>query len=184
MQLCFFCILLTINGCKENVDNSESSTKEYFVAGNHWKSNQAIQKFSDLSFTASEIPKQYYLMKNKVHVKASLDSLVTTMAGERIIEFQIGAESGHKALLELDSESSRYLSQNIAEDFSVVTKTNDTISCIGVHLEQSHQMAPFKRLLLYFNNVNSEEQIKLLYRDKIFGKGKMNFEFKYAPVKL
>ena len=76
------------------------------------------------------------------------------------------------------------MSFSIEKDFKVVTESNDTIKCNGVLFERNFKVAPFKRLLLYFNNIDPNETIKLIYNDELFGNGIMEFEFIEKPLKL
>ena len=38
--------------------------------------------------------------------------------------------------------------------------------------------------LLYFGNINPEDQIQLIYNDELFGNGIIKFKFKETPIKL
>ena len=73
---------------------------------------------------------------------------------------------------------------NIKKDFTVFTSSNDTMSCAGVHFERNFKVAPFKRVLLYFNDIDPEDNINLIYKDELFGKGVLKFNLSEKPLKL
>jgi hypothetical protein len=72
----------------------------------------------------------------------------------------------------------------IEKDFTVVTSSNDTIPCSGVNFERNFKIAPFKRVLLYFNNINPNENLKLIYQDHLFGNGIIKFGLTDVPLKI
>jgi len=81
-------------------------------------------------------------------------------------------------------EAVKYMAFTITKDFTIVTSSKDTISCAGVQFERNFKVAPFKRALLYFGNINPEDQIQLIYTDELFGNGIIKFKFKETPIKL
>ena len=46
------------------------------------------------------------------------------------------------------------------------------------------KVAPFKRAILYFNNIGPKDNIKLIYQDHLFGNGIIKFNFEETPLKL
>jgi len=80
--------------------------------------------------------------------------------------------------------SVRYMAFGIQEDFKLVTTSKDTIPCSGVVFERNFKVAPFKRLLLHFGNINPEDKITLLYKDQLFGQGTLRFDFDDNPIQL
>jgi hypothetical protein len=81
-------------------------------------------------------------------------------------------------------EAVKYLSFQISNDFKIVTSSGDTIKCSGSLFERNFKVAPFKRALLYFDNINPADNIQLLYQDRLFGNGMIKFNFKETPLKL
>ena len=159
--------------------------KEYAASGNYWKSNQVVKDMKTVSFQASEVPKEYYLRKYFSNMGGKYDSLLEKMRDERIIEFEISANPEYYDNSNLSTEEeTRYLATEIAKDFSIITTEGDTVACIGAHFEHSNSLAPFKRLILYFDNIHSDKQLELLYRDYLYGKGDLKFHFNFTPVKL
>jgi len=76
-----------------------------------------------------------------------------------------------------------YLASTIRNDFMVVTSSNDTIPCSGVHFERHFKISPFKRVLLYFGGINPNETIQLIYRDRLYNNGIFKFKFNEIPFK-
>ena len=66
----------------------------------------------------------------------------------------------------------------------IVNSEGDTLSCLGAHFERTYKVTPFKRVLLYFNGVSEGEDVRLVYNDKLYKKGIMDFNLGNKPVKL
>ena len=153
-----------------------------------WKSNSFTYFINGINYTATEVPLEYYLLKNESGSK--IDSIYKLHHRERIIEFEFQQEEKKDLLLEKYTnkdykKSVEYLSFTIKNDFQVITcNTKDTITCSGVLFERNYKIAPFKRLLLYFYGVEPDDTIKLLYDDQLFGNGLIKFNFSKRPVKL
>src|SRR5690606_14199103 len=108
---------------------------------------------------------------------------------ERIIEVEFQHSNEADLLKEEFTKKTydnavKYMAFDIQGDFSVVTSSNDTIKCVGVNFERNFKVAPFKRVLLYFNNIKPNDNIELIYQDKLFGNGILKFNFKETPIKL
>lgn len=182
-----FLLFLTVLGCEENSQKSEE--KQYSVNGHFWKSMRTVNSINSLDFVATEVPKEYYLIKQFGLEEKNRDSLIRNMAKERVIEFEIGTRDGQdlfesQFLKKNKKDAVKYIISNIGDDFRVITAKGDTIPCIGVHFESTSNLTSFKRLLLYFDNVDEEEQIQLFYNDRLFGNGTMKFMFVNHPLKL
>ena len=180
---------MLIMGCNK-ANNTVSNDKIYSYKQQHWKSNQITQFVNDISYTATEVPLKYYILKHiDNNTTTNVDSIVKTNERERVIE----VEFQHIDKLDLldskftnkDYENGiKYMAFSIENDFTIVTSSNDTIKCAGAHFERNFKVAPFKRALLYFNNINPDDNIKLIYQDHLFGNGVMEFNFIDVPIKL
>ncbi|WP_298892449.1 hypothetical protein [uncultured Psychroserpens sp.] len=163
--------------------------KFYNLQQQGWKSKQINQFINDINYTATEVPLQYYILKNSEDQIEKVDSIYNSNSKERIIEIEFQHVDKYDLLKEEFTERSyedavKYLSFQIEKDFTVITSSNDTIKCSGAHFERNFKVAPFKRALLYFNNINPEDNIKLIYQDQLFGNGIIKFNFTETPIKL
>ncbi len=104
-----------------------------------WKSKLNSQKIDDINFTSTEVPIQYYLLKDEgTEDLFKIDSIYQENKTERIIEFTF-EQNDEKDLLDEKFTSItyengiKYLSFVIDKDFYVVTSKKDTIKCSGVN---------------------------------------------------
>lgn len=157
-----------------------------------WKSKVHNQLVDDINFTATEVPIQYYLLKDKGNEDLFLvDSIYEENKTERVIEFTFHHDE-EKDLLENKftgmtyEEGVKYMSFGLERDFYVVTSKNDTIKCSGVNYERNYKIAPFQKVLLFFSGIDPNEKIQLVYQDYLFRKGTIKFKFKdpYTEIKL
>ncbi|TGV01067.1 hypothetical protein [Flavivirga rizhaonensis] len=154
-----------------------------------WKSKRVTQFVNDINYTATEVPIQYYLLKNNQSNYAKVDSLYQKNIRERIIEIEFLHANQSDLLLKDYTKRSyenavKYMAFTIEKDFTVVTSSNDTIPCSGVNFERNFKVAPFKRVLLYFNDINPNDNIKLIYQDQLFGNGIIKFNLTDSPLKV
>lgn len=71
-----------------------------------------------------------------------------------------------------------YLSTDVSKDFKLVMGL-DTLPCAICHFERTFNITPHNEFMLVFpGNTKSKENIKLIYDDKTFGIGKLEFDFK------
>jgi hypothetical protein len=187
-------ILLFLISCKNEeskIDQSDTIRFRYYNLENAgWKSRQHSQKVENIIFTATEVPIQYYLLKDKGNENLNaVDSIYEKNKKERIIEFTFQDENEDDLLKEkytkIDYESSvKYMSFFIDKDYYVVTSKNDTIKCSGVTFERSFKITPYNKVLLFFSNINPNEKIQLVYQDNLFRKGTLKFRFKEPIINL
>lgn len=181
-------LILLLFSCnkKENIkdiDDSEIRYKLFQLEDMGWKSKNISQKIDDISFTATEVPIQYYLLKDQGNSDLfNIDSLYNQNKFERIIEFTFDQED-EKDLLKEDftklsyEDGVKYMSFKMENDFYVVTSKKDTIKCSGVNYERNFKVAPFQKIMLFFSGINPNDKIQLVYNDKLFGKGIVKFKF-------
>ncbi|MEP1490169.1 MAG: hypothetical protein ABJK28_17250 [Algibacter sp.] len=180
---------LNISCDKFSKSNKFSEYKFFNLEQQGWKSKRMTQFVNDINYTATEVPIQYYLLKNNQNNHAKVDSLYIKNAKERIVEIEFQHANQADLLLKDYTSKSyedavKYMAFTIEKDFTVVTSSNDTIRCSGVNFERNFKVAPFKRLLLYFDNINPNDNIKLIYQDQLFGNGILKFNFNETVLKL
>jgi hypothetical protein len=185
-----FLFLLAFSSCQKNKPIDKKDYKTYNFANQKWKSKSITHTIKSLSYTATEVPIKYFILKNSPHKNISeIDSIVDANNKERIIEVQfehldqvdiLRKEYTNKSY----EDAVKHMAFNIEKDFSIVTSSNDTIQCSGAHFERNFKVAPFKRALLYFNNIKPDDNIQLIYNDHLFGNGIIKFNFIEAPLKL
>lgn len=187
--LILFYVLFFFSCKKEKVDSKitkETEIRErYFnLEKIGWKSKQYTQKIDDIGFIATEVPIQYYLLKNKgIENLTLVDSIYEENKNERVIEFIFQQEEEKDLLANeftgLDYSSSvKYMSFGLDKDFYVVTSQKDTIKCSGVTFERNYKIAPYQKVLLFFSGINPNDKIQLVYNDYLFRKGTLKFMFK------
>ncbi len=185
-----FFVLGVLTSCSKSTKTSNISEYKFFnLQQQGWKSKRVTHFVNDINYTATEVPIQYYLLKDNQNDYAKVDSLYQSNIKERIIEIEFQHANEIDLLLKDYTNKSyddavKYMAFTIGEDFTVVTSSNDTIPCSGINFERNFKIAPFKRVLLYFNDIDPNDHIKLIYQDHLFGNGIVKFNFKETPLKL
>ena len=189
-----FCIFL-LASCKkeEKIDKDSEIRDRYFnLEKIGWKSRSYTQVVDDIGFTATEVPIQYFLLKDQgIENLQHVDSLYEENKRERVIEF-VFQQDEEKDLLSNDftgmdlTSAVKYMSFGIDKDFYVVTSKKDTILCSGVNFERNYKIAPFQKVLLFFSGIDPNDKIQLIYNDYLFRKGTLKFKFKdtFTPIAL
>lgn len=186
---------MTLFSCKKEdkvIDDSEIRDKYFQLEKIGWKSKVHNQLIDDINFTATEVPIQYYLLKDKGNEDLFLvDSLYQANKTERVIEFTFHQDEEKDLLDEKFTGMSyedgvKYMSFGLDRDFYVVTSKKDTIKCSGVIYERNYKIAPFQKVLLLFSGIEPDDKIQLVYKDYLFRKGIMKFKFKdpYTEIAL
>ena len=182
-------VFILIKKTKTSSAHSIPEYKFFSLNQGNWKSKRVNQFVNDINYTATEVPIQYYLLKNNPDNDTKIDSLYQINAKERIIEVEFQHVKEADLLLadytnKTYEDAVKYMAFTIEKDFTVVTSSNDTIPCSGVNFERNFKIAPFKRVLLYFNNINPNDNIKLIYQDYLFGNGIIKFGLTDVPLKI
>lgn len=187
-------LLLVLVSCKkEEKKGDEEIRSRYFnLEKIGWKSRVYTQKVEDIGFTATEVPIQYYLLKDKGNEDLHLvDSLYEKNKTERIIEFTFQQDDEKDLLSEKYTNMSyadaiKYMSFGLDKDFYVVTSKKDTIPCAGVLYERNYKIAPYQKVLLFFSGIDPNEKVQLIYKDQLFRKGILKFQFNdsYTEIAL
>jgi hypothetical protein len=184
---CFLLFFMTLS-CKEEPN---STTKDHEARDRYfnlekigWKSRTYSQTVDDIIFAATEVPIQYYLLKDLGKEDlVKIDSLYEENKRERVLEFTFQQDE-EKDLLTRNftgmdyTNAVKYMSFGLERDFYVVTSKKDTIACSGVTFERNYKIAPYQRVLLFFSGIDPEEMIQLVYNDYLFRKGTLKFKFK------
>jgi len=181
-------LFLVSCGDEPKKDVANSVFKSYAWEQQGWKSMKSHHYIGEINYTATEVPLQYYLLKSFEGDYAKVDSVYEANAKERIIEVEF-QHAEQTDLLEAKYTSKsyqdavKYMAFKIEKDFKIVTSSNDTIVCSGVNFERNFKVAPFKRVLLHFNDINPDDNIQLVYQDELFGNGIIKFTFEGTPLK-
>ncbi|WP_435578735.1 hypothetical protein [Gilvibacter sp.] len=183
--LSFFIVLLV--SCKsereKQWESSEMAERLFEHNSRGWKSNQLLNYANNIQYRATEVPIEYYLLKNLGTKNIErFDSIYKANNNERIIEFEFEHIRGNDLLEEAFTgrgydEGVEYLMETIKQDYTLVTQSGHTIACDGVLFERHFQVSPFKRLLLYFSGVDEGESVKLIYNDQLFNNIQFEFDF-------
>lgn len=76
-----------------------------------------------------------------------------------------------------------YLTGEIRNDFKLLAGL-DTIPCAVAHYERNYNISPDNKFLLVFPySEKSNEDLTLIYDDKVFGEGKLEFRIKNRNIK-
>ena len=183
-------VLLLIVFLGSCTQKNTTEYKETLEIGNYQWESYTVEEIRDgMTYSAMQLPIEYYIRKNIGMSKTSIvDSLTGVMKTERVIvtEFK---DLDKKDVLISDftnrsyEDAVKYIASTISGDYHFVTSTNDTIACSGVLFERNFNVAPFKRVLLYFNGVPPEETGELIYNDRLFGNGIFTFKLNQQPIK-
>lgn len=185
------CLFFGCNGKKEDSSKeSEIEFRYYNLENQGWKSKLHSEKVDNIKFTATEVPIQYYLLKEMGNTDlVKVDSVYEENKRERVIEFTFEGDKNADLLKEdftkMDYQTSvKYMSFTIEKDFKAVVKGKDTITCSGVLFERNFKVAPFNKVLLFFSGIDPNDKIQLIYQDKLFQKGILKFNFTDPPLNL
>ncbi len=183
ISLFLILILFSCADKKEAPDDAEIRFRYYNLENQGWKSKLHTQQIENINFTATEVPIQYYLLKDMGDEDLiKVDSIYEDNKRERVIEFAFEEEKEKDLLLKeftnLEYQDAvKYMSFTIEKDFYVVTSKKDTIRCQGVLFERNFKVAPSNKVLLFFSNIDPNDKIQLVYQDNLFGKGTIKFNF-------
>jgi len=153
--------------------SDENSLSEFTV--------QKIEStIEDITFRAKRIPTELYL-KNQDVFGQELEEALIQLKGEQLFYFEF-EETQKQDLMkkyfegDMDSKVS-YLSFTIFKDFQLVNSKGDTLEANYTLYERNYHVAPFEKIIVSFSNVESDENLKLIYNDQLFGKGTSRFSF-------
>jgi len=195
-KIIFVIVFFVFASCKKENSFTQSGYSEirdrYFnLEKIGWKSRAYIQKIEAIGLTATEVPIQYYLLKNLgTENLKKVDSLYEENKRERVLEFTFQQEEEKdllsKDLTGMQYTDAKYMSFALDKDFYAVTSKKDTIRCSGVSYERSYKIAPYQKVMLFFSGIDPYEKIQLVYNDFLFRKGTLKFKFKdtYTQIAL
>lgn len=185
LVILFFALIMVSCGKDTSAKTTETDVEFRLetLANKGWKSKKINQYINEINYTATEVPNAYYILKEMgTSDLAVVDSVMNLNSNERVIEVEF-AHVESKDLLKEEftnlsyEEAVKYMAFKLNKDFMVITSSNDTIPCVGVQFERNFKVAPFKRALIYFTGIPEEEQIQLIYTDKLFNNGIIKFNF-------
>lgn len=184
LSFVFLCCVLSCNY------DTPLSVKEFSYNGQQWNSIERTKHIDAIAYRAAEVPLQYYIQKQTGMFQGNkVDSIYQDLSRERVLVVEFQEDNGEDLLTSnftsRDYDASvRYMAFGIQNDFQIITSSKDTIPCSGVLFERNFNVAPFKRLILHFGDINPEDKIELVYKDQLFGKGTLRFDFDDNPIKL
>lgn len=189
-----FGVLLTLFSvffvcCGDGEDSSLGADYTYYRIGSrNWKSHRLVEERGGIVYAVSEVPLAYHFLRSG-YQGSSLDSLCLSHADERLFEVEFSSIDGTD--LFSDGHFDRdlgslisHLSFEISDDFSLSSSVLDSLDCSGSLFERSFKLTPHKRVLLFFSGVASDQDFKLIYRDRLFGRGVFEFDFGKLPLKV
>ncbi|UMY66243.1 MULTISPECIES: hypothetical protein [unclassified Flavobacterium] len=187
-------LYMVLLSCKEEAkktpDDSAIRYRYFNLEKSGWRSRNHTERLGELTFSAAEVPVEYYILKEEGNTDLlKVDSLYEMHKNERIIEFTFRSKDDADVLESRFtnrgySKAVEYMSFGIENDFSIVTEKHDTIKCAGVLFERNFKIAPFSRVILFFGGVPPKDKIQLVYRDKLFKKGTIKFQFNDPIIAL
>ncbi|WP_330444450.1 hypothetical protein [Flavobacterium sp. C4GT6] len=191
----FLLMLFLLVSCKKQItadscDESDLAYKYFSLEKSGWKSKKNTQQVDDIYFTATEVPLAYYILKEKgADNLTSVDSIENVNSKERILEFEFLQDEEQDLLKEeftgrTYEDGVKYMSFSIENDFYVVTSKQDTIKCAGTLFERSFKLTPYKRVLLFFSGIEPDDEIQLIYNDRLYNKGTMKFKLQENLTKV
>ncbi|WBX75078.1 hypothetical protein PG911_10455 [Tenacibaculum ovolyticum] len=199
-SVCFLFILTVFICCKEQIlkkdklkkttisniknfkivdeNNYKDIIANFSIFDNNYTSFKKTTLINKIFYTATFLPKDYYILKNLKTID-SLDYYRVRIKNEEVVQFDLQDIDGKDLLKDktLNYEDYiKYLSFNIKNDFYAISKKGDTIKANGVFFERNYSLAPYKRLLVYFKfPYEIKEEVKLVYNDKLFKNGIIKF---------
>lgn len=186
-------IAIVLFSCKNRNSTNSSMAEDYRFFNLErvgWKSRKASHTLTNIEYSASLVPIQYYIAKNlQTSSGHQIDSVFELYKDERVIEVEFRHTSDDDLLkseyTQMDYGSAvEHMSFALKNDFVIVNGNNDTINCSGITFERNFKIAPFKRVLLHFGRVPENDDIQLIYFDRLFRNGILKFKFTEAPLKL
>lgn len=171
-------------------DDSEIRYKYFRLEEAGWKSLKSTQTVDDISFTATEVPLPFYIVRETGNQDMfEADSIYQINKNERLIEFTFEQDKEEDLLqskfTNMDYEEAiTYLAFTVENDFFAVTKSNDTIACSGAIYERAFKVAPHQKVLLFFSGIDPDEEVQLVYNDKLYRKGILKFTFTKNITKI
>jgi hypothetical protein len=156
---------------EKGVENEDNPIQEITIARN------------DIKYRAKKIPTALYL-KNKGLEGKELEEAVKEVNGEQLFYFEFEEKLKQDLIKKyfednLDQQIS-YMSFEIYNDFKLINSKGDTINSDYSLYERNFHVAPYERILLSFSGVDPDEEVQLIYKDNLFGKGKFDFQFASA----
>ena len=187
-----FFILLIVTGCKK-VSVVDAANYVKYVDN---PDNGLIQEYKNedkaLQITTQYKPTEYLAIKEIGPTAFHPDSILTLakeFEGGHHFGFTISSlQSGYDVIKEKLSPKAyldrvTYLTGAIRNDFKLLVGL-DTVPCTIAHYERNYNISPNNNFMLVcpYSGV-TDEDLTLIYDDKIFGEGKLEFTIKNKNIK-
>ncbi len=134
----------------------------------------------DIKYRAKRIPSSLYL-QNKGLKGEELETALSEVSGEQLFYFEfeevLKQDLVKKYFQENTDQTIAYLSFDIYNDFKLINAKGDTIDSDYSVYERNFHLAPCERILLSFSGIDPDEEVQLVYIDRLFGRGKFDFAF-------
>lgn len=175
------------------VEENEDYTSLTFLPTDfiNWINNESrFKKFiekSNLRFELNYLPKEYFViqeLRSDEITQAQSDSIAKLY--EDLIYFKLVVTnlSGSGEFLKIDKpdahtyeERIKYYSFGWQNDIKMFTN-NDSSSCAMLHFERSYDINNQSTMLLAFPKISIEKDIRIIIRDSVFVKEKIEFKYK------
>lgn len=150
------------------------------------------QEVGDMVFTAQYRPLVYEVWAqagNAMMTKSELDKQLAENNGQQYYLFSIGSKTkGVDALTTGISEQYqyeervRYLLGQIQQQFLLVSGS-DTFPCKMHHYERTYRLGETHKMMLVFEPKDTEAEQQLIYKDELFGVGRLLFNIHKNDIK-
>lgn len=197
---CFFSLLILLVSCKKEaevkksikssstslsqyqkgddlytIDNYKDQQKTFSFLDQEFTSFKKTVLLNDLFFTAAVMPKEYFI-KREMKKKDSLGYYLSELQTQEVVQFDIQSIDQSDVFKKVRKRLTykqwvEYMSFHLKEDVFAITRKGDTIPSSGVFFERTYKVAPYKRVLIYFDFPEEQQDFKLVYYDRIYGNG-------------
>lgn len=160
------------------------------------RDNGLIQEYENedkaLKITTKYKPAEYLAIK-EIGPEAFHPDSILTLAKEFKGGYHLGftissTQTGYDVIKEKLSPKEylkrvTYLTGEIRNDFKLLVGL-DTVPCSIAHYERNYNISPNNNFMLVFpKDKTLKEDLVLIYDDKVFGEGKLEFRIKYKNIK-
>lgn len=134
----------------------------------------------DIKFKAQRIPTELYLRNKGLEGRALEEAMMETK-GEQLFYFDFQEAQKQDLMKKYFSDDPDtgvgYMAFGVENDFQLISSTGDTIPAAFAHYERNFHVAPYERVILSFKGIEQFEEVQLVYKDQLFGRGMLAFTF-------
>lgn len=154
--------------------------------------NKITRKIGDEEFTLIYTPAEYLALKgfppettpNKDAYQKELENYKDFVQFIFIIKGDQPGEVTQQSVLGVNDYESgmMYMMSNIQNDFTLIAGEKE-YPCVFSHFERNYQLTDKNNIQIVFDRPESLNNIRVIYKDKIFNSGPVSFEFKTLETK-